>query len=151
MKMTSYHPLIYGMIRRFHKTSLIIRKHTISYLCNSLLPPFYVANQIISLFFVLFSCFYALLYIILHMFCHRASVLTLFVASGKLHKQQESRIKLLSDVVSRSHSSGYFFRSWSIMPQPCKRCSLIDSSGRKSGHCDMRSPSGLYSRRYMLL
>ena len=73
------------------------------------------------------------------------------VAPGQLHKQQECRIKLLSDVVSRSHSSGYFFRSWRIMPQPVIRCSLIDSSGSVSGHCDTRSLSDLNSRCYAYL
>ena len=44
-------------------------------------------------------------------FFHKKSLPDTFNMPGELRKQQECRIKLLSDVVSRSHSSDYFFRS----------------------------------------
>ena len=78
--------------------------------------PFYVANQIIGSFFALFEHFLPFFVLIDLNAVNKSPSIHVFVVSGQLHKQQECRIKLLSDVVSLGHSSDYFFRSWGIMP-----------------------------------
>ena len=75
--------------------------------------------------------FYYRFHFNLHIYSQEIPLQTHLCCVWKLHKQQECRIKLLSDVVSRSHSSDYFFRSWSIMSRAAAKKKM--ENGSQSG------------------